>query len=436
MVDAIGKNDQTLATNSVGPTASSGAVTKTEGKTSDSIGKSANSAGSDKNSVSDSPELQAAQYILWFNANNQLSIQNYGSSGGSGKGTSQSIEAVNPALFKLQLQNDMNAIVLSVLDAWSKSIHQNAQAQNRDENSERHRIELESTDRAGHEAYLATLTPDQKTNMIESNRLTSVGVSVGKTNEGFAQGLDDILSKAKAGDPTFSAAVPFIAGAAVAIGATETNPINTAVGSIVAQVAPSYSVDLSTLSNLYVNLSINVATAQTIASSPGSKNQKIDYDFAKNYAQQILKEVNSSDFNSWAMAIVTHKTEGGAAVDEKSLKGAVAKLKIAMLSTALALLYQMETSYQGKGGGITGGEFVALINGEIPVGQEDPKSSLITQIRGLLESPLSQNESDHILATVSSWIDNSSKGLSLTKVSPLFDAMRATPDLAINSFAF
>lgn len=413
MVEGVGKNDQIVPLDPLGP------ISQVKGKnlkTSDSIGKSSESPGN-KNILADSPELLAAQYILWFSPNNQLSVQLYD---GKSDNSIGKIEGVNSELVSLQFENDLHQIAIKVLDAWSKSVKEDIEAMRREANSDRRRVQAERNDRAGHEAYLQTLTAEQRENMKEGNRLTKVA----NLNEGFAQGLSVFLSSSMVGNPSFTNSTPFVAGVALSIG-PQANPLSGGIGTILDQAAPSYSVDLATLGSLYVNMASNIATTRTVL-APVPNIQKIDYEFAKNYAHQILKEISSSEFNNWAMAIVTHGMTQTEVVDEKTVGTLVAKLKIAMLSTALALLYQTEA------GGISGQEFVSMIEGDMPIKDNDPKHSIVLQIRSLLGNPMAPEDAKGILAAASSWIDESSKGESLLKVSPLFDAMKANTTVTIN----
>ena len=417
MVNEIGRGEPS----NINPLAPTGHVAPPSYKgkgsgSSDSVGKSGGSSSSGKTTLADSPELQQAMYILWI-SNDQMSIQPLSTSASDAK------NAVSAMVLETKQQTCTN-----ILNSWSKSIHEQVEADRRQEKSAKHIDQLEDNLKAGYEAYLSTLTSRERQNMIEFNTLTGVPIA----NPTFSEGLDDILSKAKAGayaDET----IPFMTGAALtaitgslAVSAMQTAPITGGVHNIVSQIAPAYSVDLSSLANLYITGGINLAAVQTFSSVPGSTPAKIDFEYAKNYAHQITKLVNGNDFNAMAMAIITHNIEQGVQMDDKYVANVVNKFKIAMLSTALSFLYYMESSFNGKGGGITGQEFQDLVNGKIAVGENDPKAELVTQVRSLLST---QENSGAILASIGSWIDDSGKGLDLTKVSPLFNLLN--PDTTI-----
>lgn len=426
MLDRVERGSQEVAP--TGPVHSTASVSSKKGKSSDSIEKSGKDESSPRITPADFPELPPPTMMFWFGQNETMVVQNLGTK------KVDSVGAIPAGIVALELQRKMYEIGTQVLDAWSKSIHETNEMIKRELKSQSYREKQAEKGNLGYEAYLNTLTPDQRANMIESNRLTHVG----RIHEGFAQGLDDIISKAKAGDPAYMQLVVPLAGAAIsngvrvdvpsvpgtmAIGSVNVMPIKEGVDSVLGQVASSYSVDLATVATFFVNRAANFATIMTFPAGAGTNAPKIDYEFARNYAKQILKEVNGSDFNSFAMAIITHSTQEGEKLEPKKVTTLIRMLKVAMLSTALAFLYKMESSFGGKGGGIGGKEFVSLLDGTIPVKEGDPKYALVESINELLGPPMSPVEKNQVLATLSNWVD-SSQGLGLIKVSPLFENLR------------
>lgn len=420
MLEHVGRHPQLAPTESVNATNPS--VSNKHGESTDSIASSGTSK-SHHVTPADFPVLPPPVMMFWFGSDETIKIQKVGS---------HKIEGASAA--SLELQAGMNQIALNVLDAWSKSIHDQNEMIKRELNSESHKQKEAEKGKLGFEAYLNTLSPDQRNNMIEFNRFSKAA----NANEGFAVGLDDVISKAKSGDPAYAQLVVPLAGAAitnginvavpsvpgtVAVGAVDVKPIKEGVDSVLGQVSSSYSVDLAPMASFFINRAGNFAAIQTFPVAAGANAPKIDYEYARNYAHQILKEVNGSDFNSFAMAIITHSMPQGEQIDPKKRTTLIRLLKVAMLSTGLAFLYKMETSFKGKGGGVTGKEFVDLIKGNIPVKENDPKFALIESIKSLLGPPMSATEKDQVLASISGWVD-SSKDLGLIKVSPLFNNLR------------
>jgi hypothetical protein len=420
MVESISGFSNVNQAGSIGSVTSNAPVGHNKGSSSDSVGKSSSSSSSNKAVLAESPELQEAMYILWF-SNNQMIVQPYGNN----KENTSAVSAagqVNP--IALEVQNKMHQIAISVLDAWSKSIKEQADADKREEKSDKHQVQLAENLKAGFSAYLSTLTYIQRSNLAEFNTLTGVGIP----KEGFVEGLDEVLLKSKTGSADYSAAIPFISGSvlsavpgSVAVTSMQTTPITTGVEGVMSQITPAYSVDLSSMANLYINGSMNMAALRVFEVAPGAPASKMDYQFARNYAQEILKSVSGSDFNSWAMAIITHTIEPGQQMDDKYVADLTGKLKISMLSTALSYLYQMESSFKGAGGGVTGQEFQDLVMGKMALAENDPKTPLVNQIRYLLAL---QDNPTEILQKIGHWIDDSAKGLNLTKVSPLFNMLK------------
>lgn len=394
MIEGTGKKEPVIPLDPLGLTS---ITAKSQGKTSDSIAKSGGSSGSGKTVDPASPDLLMAQYILWFGNNNQMAIQLY-----SGKAAGDKIENLNPKLVSLQFENDMHAIAISVLNAWSQSIHQQVEANHRKEKSDRIKDEDTNKELRAHDVLQNVISQQRTDDSLKNLNVTNI-------EQGHGQGLNDYLSKLTAGDPNF--AVPAMSGIAMSI-VSQNNPMSG--GSIINQVAPSYSVDLTTLSALFVSTASHAATMQTIL-SPVSPPQKIDHEFAKNYAHQILKELSSADFNSWAMAIVTHGMAQLEQIDPKEADKLVVKLKLAMLSTALALLYQTDR-------GIDGDKFVSLMVNEVPKGIPDINRTLLFQVQSLYKG-LPKEDQTTFLAAASSWIDETSKE-NLMRVSPLFNAMQ------------
>ena len=383
------------------PTGAQPPVTSKGGghSSSDSVGKSS-STTTDNAILAESPELKSAVYMLWI-SNGQITLQPLSTDAKDG------IKSIS-----LEFSEANRKAVTNMLDEWSKSIAETSKSAKDEEKSQKHIEKMEENLKAGYEAYLSTFTQTQRAYMIDFNTLTGVPI----ITPGLGQGLQDLISKANAGSDEI---IPFMSGAmmsamtgTLAINSMQTAPITGGVGEILSQIAPAYSVDLSSLANLYINGGINLAAVQTLFFTPGASSANIDFEFGKNYAHQVLKLVKGNDFNSLVMAIVTHDVEGGATMDDKYVADAINKVKIAMLATALSFLYFTET------GGITGKEFKDLYHGKIKLGKDHPANKLVNILKDLI------GEQDAIITSISSWIDVSGKGLNLTRVSPLFNQLK------------
>jgi hypothetical protein len=394
----------------------------------DSISKSTASHSGSSAPAIDSPELEQAAYIFWF-GNNQMLLQNY--EGGA-------IEELNPKIVAMQLKNDMMAITQTVLDQWTKSVHEQGEAMRRELKSQQYQAEIERNS-LNYETYLKTLSTDQRLNVEEFNRFNPA--SAPPPHMEATQKLDEVLSRTR-NDPTFTDASPFILGSAINstartdvppavgqlnVGPLDVTPIRDGVNSVLGSVATSYSVDLAAVASLYATGAMNLAAINTFPVAAAAEPPKIDYEYARNYAKQILKVVNDSEFNSFAMAIISHTTPEDQRLDQGQVAALTRHLKISLLSTALAFLHSMETSFKGVGGGIKGPEFMALVQDGAPVDLNDPKGQLISQIRDELSQVPGQ--SSQILASIDAWLDQTNN-IGLMKVSPLFNMMRADNPVA------
>lgn len=83
---------------------------------------------------------------------------------------------------------------------------------------------------------------------------------------------------------------------------------------------------------------------------------------AKNYAEEILKIVNSGVLTSLVTAIMTQKSEKGAPANPAMVKTLTAQLTTILLATALAGLYK--SAKEGGTGWLTGAEFDGMISGQ------------------------------------------------------------------------
>jgi hypothetical protein len=394
----------------------------------DSISKSSASDGGKSAPAIDSPELEQAAYIFWF-GNNQMLLQNY---------EGNSVEELTPKIVAMQLKNDMMAITQKVLDEWTKSIHEQGEQMLRKLKSQQYQNERERNS-LNYESYLKTVSTEQKLNLEEFNRFNPAAAAPPHVEATLK--LDEVLSRTQ-NDSKFVDASPFILGSAINstartdvqpavgqlnVGPLDVTPIRDGVNSVLGSVASSYSVDLAAVASLYATGAMNLAAINTFPVAAAAEPPKIDYEYSRNYAKQILKVVNDSEFNSFAMAIISHTTPEDQQLQKGQITALTRYLKIALLSTALAFLHSMETSFKGVGGGIKGPEFMALMQNDGPADLNDPKGQLISQIKDELSQVPEQ--SSQLLASIDAWLDQTNN-IGLMKVSPLFNMMRVDNPVA------
>src|SRR5262249_22569429 len=148
----------------------------------------------------------------WASNTNQFTLQSTAPSSETGGVTSIQLGfsgKVAPGLVLLQEQNALMAIGVKVLNAWAASLKQEAAAVRRELKSDHHREQLAEHGKAGFEAYLNTLTPEQREQVLHHSRLDHLA----KMDEGMAQGLGDYLTRIKSStNPHVTDNLPFMLG--------------------------------------------------------------------------------------------------------------------------------------------------------------------------------------------------------------------------------
>ncbi len=477
---------------------------------SDSIDKSSATSPAKQTNAA-SPELMQALFLLWFTGGvNQTFILQDSTSNGAKTG---GIESLKGNDFKLAIQNKLDAICLTILANWSEQVKKDVQARHIEEKSAVYKESEARKGKAGHEAWLQTLSPQQRLQVYEETRVHKEL----KIEGGIAASLSDYMTLIKtSSDPKVSQDLTYMtaaiamggglhmeyvamsevskaspvlvqsikeanaalamggslhteyvamsegskaspmltppireASAAIAIGGSLhmeyvamseaskaspvlVQPIKEANDQILAHYTPTMAAELGYLGALMINPTIYFAFGQTLAKAAAPM-QEINYEFAKNYAAKILEVVNGAGFNSIAMAFLTHSIEGSEGLSKERIQNLIKSLKVIILSTALALLYKMESSFKGKGGGISGQEFQAMIGGNAKLLDSSLKKDLQMQISTLL-TQMPQAEADHLIASISSYIDLASTSKDLINIKGLLNAITLdTPNATIEA---
>lgn len=439
--DSVGhKHNQLVST-----TAETGSVTdvkskSSKGQTTDSI-STGDTTSTTKAAPADNPDLTQAMFILWFSGNNNnITINDY-----AGKSSITALDSAKAAVvsndvFRMEMQSKMDSIIMNVLNAWSKSVAETGAQLKRDMESESHRVDQERKGNLGHEAYLSTLSSQERFNMIDHNRLTKVA----DINEGFSKGIKHITESS--GDLASASLLAFVGRAAIESGGARVDippmPGTISVGTITGapiidgsqavtqKASAAYSVDMSVIATLYINDARHHATAATIAQAPGATPKQIDYEFSKNYAKQMLKLVNGSDFNSFAMAILTHTIPQNEQTPEK-IKQLTALLKISLVGPALALVYKNESSVNGVGGGISGKEMNDLLDNKRFKLEDKPLNNQLIKSLNLAFADLTPEQAKAARSGLIAWADTGSSNLDMMKVSPLFTQLRSDTGLSL-----
>ncbi len=376
--------------------------------------------------TADSPDLSQAQWLLWWAASsNQYTLQSVPANTDS---SIQSVSSINPGLAVLKEENAMMAIGVKALNAWGESLQKEAKEVRRELNSVQHQERQAESGKAGFEAYIQTLTPDQRDQAIHHSRLEKLA----NIDEGLAQGLGDYVNQIKtenSGDHnlafmlgTLSVGAPTrfdaVSGPQVVAGAqTLINPIGGVADHVLPQVMPSYSVEMGSLATMFGVGTVYFTMGQTVAGGVVPTDPSFTNKFAQNYAQQVLKTINGSEFNTLALAMVTVSAAKGEPLSKKRQTELINAVKAVMLSSALILLYKTESSFKGQGGGISEVEFADLVNGKM--NREDMASYLGGKINALFGT-MPKEEANVLFAGLQSYVATNPKTSSLVDLDAVF----------------
>lgn len=289
--------------------------------------------------------------------------------------------------------------------------------------------------KSGYEAYLNTLTAEQ-VEQIQTYPNLAKSVSLGEG--GMASIQNYVRTVEGANDPAvrdtllsltsavvignalrYDYAAPGSVGSGTLI---PIQPIQQANDEIFLQMAPNQAAELGYLGALFASAAAYTSLGQTLQTSNINQPGVVNLEFARNYASNILKSINTPDFNSFCMTLLAHSMEEGEPLSRERLDGLVTQVKVTLLATSLALLYKMESSSHGVGGGITGKEFIDLINGNISDVSNLDKQ-LASEIKNLLAA-MPQDEANELLSMLSAWVDDTAtSNKQLLNVQPLISSM-------------
>lgn len=415
-VSLTGGGSNSVTSPDVVTPATAPATTSGTGTTADTVSKSEGVIASGA-LAAHTPQLLQGSFLLWSMGGNSLAVQN------TSNGTPAEVDT---HLFLLQTQAKYDEIVTKMLTAWTDSIHKQAQELKREMNTEAYRNWQKVHGHQGYEAWLSSLSPEQRLQAINFPNLDKKATAL----EGIADNLSEYLIKTKvSGDIQLSQELPFITAALVTTGVFASIP-DTVSNSILVQplkdggdrslqaYSPTHATELGYLGSVFMAGSSYFALGQTVAKA-GTPKEEINFEFAKNYGEKVLSLVNGSQFNSMAMALLTSRAEKGESTSEERIQNLVMSVKVTLLSTAVALLYKTESSFKGQGGGITGLEFNDLVNGNQKLADSQLKKDLVAAIADARDGMTDRGNS--LIASLSNWVDSTKKSADLVDVSGILN---------------
>lgn len=381
----------------------------------DSISSSGGAGAKKGYNAEMTPELMQALYILYYSGNSgpQLVQLMMGNSSG--------IEKIDPAVFKLEVENKLNAMCINVLNAWSKSIAEEGKRMREEQRSPDYLEWQKQHLKAGYEAYLKTLSPEQRLKVLEyPNYDRNAGINDG-THSMLTSYVEHLRSH-----PSSSDNLPFMASAITLglltrfdyatvpsgeSGQIGINPIRDSSSQVMQFAGPTAAELGGYLGSIIVQASSLNATAQALLLPSKATDDVIGKEFAQAFARNILSEVSGPGFAALASGLYVSGGEKGEGLSENRFTNL---LRASLLSTGFSLLYATEPSLtvdkgtRVVGGGMTGADFVALANGQVDLTNA---SKQMQEMYGFVQQTINELGEDKgkFIASFASFIDTHPK---------------------------
>lgn len=179
---------------------------------------------------------------------------------------------------------------------------------------------------------------------------------------------------------------------------TQTNPIFNMSSQIIHPIMPDMRAELGLIGAIFATGIQYFTVAQIASNSAEGKGPLKDAAFAKGYAENMLALVGSGNLNNYIMAIVSQNIPGEKETPAHRALELVAMVKVILLSSALAMLYQVEA------GKMTGAEFAAMLSGNIKFELGDLRANLVLSIKSHLKL-LAPQEQAKLLTSLLEYFD-------------------------------
>jgi hypothetical protein len=155
------------------------------------------------------------------------------------------------------------------------------------------------------------------------------------------------------------------------------------------------------------------------AGDGGGKEKPKDSVFAQGYAKNMMNLVKSESFNSYLTAIVTQNIPKGGFVSPESTLERAAMVKMILLSSALAIIYQAEA------GKMTGEEFAGMLNNTIKFEDGNIRAQLVSLIKANLNLIQDPKVRGAIVNSLLEFFDTDPSIETLSKPAELFKKLGA-----------
>lgn len=262
--------------------------------------------------------------------------------------------------------------------------------------------------------WVASLSPEMRLQQWLYNQMIALRI-------GLAEGVENFSGNVSRGDPEAIAMLPFMAATLVIGEDLITLAVNSVVTPFVGVSSTAsfhhiwQSIATSVLSPLDVQAELGLigalfatgilyqTTVQNIASQRerGQEKEK-NLEFGKRYARNMIQLTSGNVFGDFVRAMLINKLEGAEKLADIRKEQLIAIVKIVLLSTALALVYKVQT------GKITGREFDDMVNGRMIISFDSIEAKLVQLIRHYLGA-LSDKEALSLRTALADYMDRDPK---------------------------
>jgi hypothetical protein len=236
-----------------------------------------------------------------------------------------------------------------------------------------------------------------------------------ETTSPAALALSDYKSRLDKGDPGAIGAAPVMTSMLVlatifaggVAGSTlvnapvsaVTNTIEGAVQAVTSTVASAgdMSAALGLIGALFATAAMYPAVMATLMQGTGGT--AINATFAKDFANQVIRQVQDPAFNSFLLNSVTANS-GEEPVTPERAQQLVAIVKVVALFNALALMTKVETGH------LTSEELTAMVTGKITFDEGDPRTTLVALLQQQLGLISNVQERRGVVESLLTFFDN------------------------------
>lgn len=307
--------------------------------------------------------------------------------------------------FILRMGDQYYKTCTNILDAWSKSLDQQAEETRAAEKSPAKLAKAEALKKENLglldsvRGYADQLRSDNNTQALGTltSSLMTVGAFIGVATLGVLDASSKMIS---AVTPQVNFAVSLVTQAT-------------------SSLAEDFRAQLGLIGALSMGTIINYSTVETIYEKLSGKSVD-ERVLAEKFGLKTIQLINSNQLNLFIEGMLANKTENGKPLTTERKEELAAALKLIMLASALAAVYKAKT------GKITDQEFLDLA---LARGNMKPEGEIEKQLVSLIKDQIalmSPTEKFKILNALGSYMDSDPKLKSLFDVGNAFDDVNET----------